>query len=244
ALSLLSAGPSYAAGPRPDEPHDGGEAPQQRDDPAGRARWFLRGRLAPAGQSSALLRLRAHQARQAMEKKQLEEARAASSATPAQTSLSAAGGGNQFTSLTAWQPLGPAPLVSDPTFTTQDYGNVTGRVTAIAVDQGDATGNTVYVGGAYGGVWKSTNAAAANPANVVFTPLTDNQPTLATGAIAIDPVNSNTVLVGTGEPDSAIDSYYGLGILRSTDAGATWNVISSADGGLHSLLGLGFSKIA
>src|SRR5205823_10765272 len=94
-----------------------------------------------------------------------------------------------------------------------------------AVDQGDATGNTVYIGAAFGGVWKSTSAAAADPNAVTWTQLLDQQPTLAVGAIAIQPGttgNSAVVLVGTGEPNSSADSYYGMGILRSTDGGNTW----------------------
>ena len=52
-----------------------------------------------------------------------------------------------------WEPLGPNQVAS------MAYGNVTGRVTSIAIDPADATGNTVYVGTTGGGVWKSTNAA-------------------------------------------------------------------------------------
>ncbi len=65
-----------------------------------------------------------------------------------------------------WQPVGPAQV------TTAAYGEVTGPITSIAADSSDATGNTVYVGTAYGGVWKSTNAAGS-PASVTFVPLTD-----------------------------------------------------------------------
>src|SRR5438270_8461214 len=116
ALSLLSAGRSWAAGPHRGESRDGDEVAGQSDDPAGRARWFLRGRLAPAGQSSALLRLRAHRQRQAMERKQADMARAAA----AQVSTNSVASGGQF-SQPVWQSLGPAPLVSDPTFNFQDY---------------------------------------------------------------------------------------------------------------------------
>jgi hypothetical protein len=83
---------------------------------------------------------------------------------------------------TVWTPLGPAPLASDATgLGVQDYGLVAGRATAVAVDPADGTGNTVYIGGAYGGVWKSTNArpASANPSSVTWNPMTDDQPTLA-----------------------------------------------------------------
>jgi hypothetical protein len=146
-----------------------------------------------------------------------------------------------------WSPLGPAPLASDASGTGEyDYGWVSGRATAIAVDPGDRTGNTIYIGGAYGGVWKSTNAGAAsqNPANVTWSPLTDNQATLAVGAIAIQPGNGRVLLVGTGEANSSVDSYYGLGILRSADAGATWTLIRSDTTGSRSFAGMGFSKIA
>jgi len=144
-----------------------------------------------------------------------------------------------------WSPLGPAPLASDASGVGEyDYGWVSGRATAVAVDPADATGNTIYIGGAYGGVWKSTNAGSQNPANVVWQPLTDDQATLAVGAIAIQPGNSSVVLVGTGEANSSADSYYGLGILRSADAGVSWALIPSDSSGLRSFAGMGFSKIA
>ena len=60
-----------------------------------------------------------------------------------------------------WISLGPLPLPSDASGTgLQDYGWVTGRATAVAIDPNDPSGNTVYAGGAYGGVWKSSNAGA------------------------------------------------------------------------------------
>ena len=56
------------------------------------------------------------------------------------------------------------------------------------------------------------------------------------------PTNS-VILVGTGETNSSSDSYYGLGILRSADAGSTWTLISQ-DSGNRPFAGLGFSQIA
>src|SRR5258708_23120346 len=53
----------------------------------------------------------------------------------------------QLSSLSApWQPIGPHHVASIA------YGNVAGRVTAIAIDPADATGNTVYLGTTGGGV--------------------------------------------------------------------------------------------
>ena len=212
-------------------------ADADRDHPELRAAWFLRGRIAPEGESAALLRYRAYQQKLQLRRQQL----AASAISPVPHASSTA----------MWAPLGPAPLASDATGNGgQDYHQVSGRATAVAVDDADSTGNTVYIGGAHGGVWKSTNAGplSANATSVVWTPVLDYESTLAVGAIAIQPGNTDAtksvVLVGTGEPNSSADSYYGLGILRSADAGQTWSLIGTADGGAHSFAGMGFSKIA
>jgi hypothetical protein len=150
-----------------------------------------------------------------------------------------------------WSSLGPAPLASDASGVgEQDYNWVSGRATAVAIDPADVNANTVYLGGAYGGVWKSSNAGSPNPASVIWTALTDSQATLAVGAIAVQPQLSNpnpansVVLVGTGEANSSADSYYGLGILRSADAGSTWRLISADTTGTRSFVGMAFSKIA
>ena len=52
--------------------------------------------------------------------------------------------------------------------------------------------------------------------------MTDNQPSLAIGSIAIDPNNHNTIYAGTGEQNFNGDAYYGAGVLKSTDGGTTW----------------------
>jgi len=216
--------------------------------------WNQRGRTVPRGESAAGLRLRAYQQKMAM-----RAARAAanahatlppgSSSTDPLIAKGAMGGAPASAGVsTAWSSLGPAPLASDATGDGgQDYNWVSGRATSVLIDPADASGNTVLLGGAYGGLWKSTNAGSlsSNPAAVVWQPLIDDQPTLAVGAIALQPGNSNVILVGTGETNNSADSYYGLGILRSTNGGSTWTTppIESAASG-QSFLGIGFSKIA
>src|SRR5579871_2830556 len=152
-------------------------------------------------------------------------------------------------STAAWTPLGPVPLASDATGNgTQDYHQVSGRATAVAIDPADPSGNTVYIGGAQSGVWKSTNAANGNANNVAWTPMSDDAATLSIGAIAIQPGNSDPaktlILAATGEANNAGDSYFGLGILRSTDAGNTWNLITTANNGALSFTGLGGTRMA
>lgn len=110
-----------------------------------------------------------------------------------------------------WTLIGPQPTDAGSDYVTA------GRVNAIAIDPRNSS--TLYLGAAEGGVWKTTDGG------VTWLPLTDAQVSLATGAIALDPKNPDTVYVGTGEENFAIDNYYGAGILKSTDAGATWTNI-------------------
>ena len=159
-------------------------------------------------------------------------------------------------STSIWQPVGPAQVV------TSAYGNVAGRVTSIAADPSDSSGNTVYVGSAFGGIWKSTNAAG-NPASVTFVPLTDSvyssisgyneAPSLSIGAVSVQPVSAGTspvILAGTGVANDTSASYFGSGILRSTDGGAQWALITRsndfANGGVtdFTFAGNGFAGFA
>src|SRR5579863_1138178 len=201
-----------------------------------RSEWFLRGRGVP-GKSAAEQRLRAYKTK--MEARALRQRLGGATQSSLQSPASSA----------TWTPLGPVPLASDATGDGfQDYHQVSGRATAVAIDPADPTGNTVYIGGAQGGVWKSTNAASATANDVTWTPITDDQATLSIGAIAIQPGNSvptnSVILVGTGEADNSADSYFGLGILLSTNGGSSWTLISTANSGTLSFSGLGGTQIA
>ena len=99
-----------------------------------------------------------------------------------------------------WRSLGPA--VSG------------GRLGAVAGTDRDAA--LYYVGGADGGVWKSTNGGAS------FAPVFDGQDVASIGAITIDPHDTQTVWVGTGESNPRNDVTQGNGVYRTTDGGKTW----------------------
>jgi hypothetical protein len=109
-----------------------------------------------------------------------------------------------------WGSIGPTPASGG------FFSPVTGRVMTIAVDPSDTTGNTLLLGGAMGGIWRSTDAGAH------WTAVGDQNASLAMGSIAFAPSNSSMVYAGTGEQALAFDTYYGAGVLKSSDHGQTW----------------------
>ncbi|HEV2136394.1 MAG TPA: choice-of-anchor D domain-containing protein [Terracidiphilus sp.] len=177
------------------------------------ARGWKRGQTAPERQNRKLLTVAPAQLR-------LHAARASASLRAASTLT-------QSLATATWQPLGPTAV------STASFGLVTGRITSLALDPSDSTGNRLYVGTTGGGVWEAQNAAAAASSSITFTPLTDSLEALggapgasiSIGAISVQPGGTGVILAGTGDPNDALDSYYGAGILRSTDGGTTWSLI-------------------
>lgn len=79
-----------------------------------------------------------------------------------------------------------------------------------------------YVGYASGGLWYTKNNGTS------FVPILDSSETQNVGDIAVD-WNSDTIWVGTGENNASRSSYAGIGILKSTDKGQTWQHMGLAD---------------
>jgi photosystem II stability/assembly factor-like uncharacterized protein len=73
---------------------------------------------------------------------------------------------------------------------------------------------------AQGGVWKSTDAGDN------WVAIGDRLSSLSSGALALEPGSPNVLYYGTGEQHYSGDSYYGDGLFRSTDAGATWSKVA------------------
>lgn len=113
-------------------------------------------------------------------------------------------------STTTWTPVGPAPLSNGSA----------GRITGLAADP--ANPNIIYAAAAGGGVWKTVDGGAA------WLPLTDAQSTLFTGAVAVAPSNTSVIYAGTGEANGSALSYYGRGVLKSTDGGTTWTLTGNS----------------
>ncbi len=116
----------------------------------------------------------------------------------------------------AWHPIVlPAGALANS-------GAASSTVNAIAIDPSDPTGKTKYIGAAGGGVWKTTDGAN-------WSPLTDNQPSLAISSLALDAATSPaTIYAGTGARTQSGESFYGAGVMKSADGGKIWAASGSA----------------
>jgi photosystem II stability/assembly factor-like uncharacterized protein len=89
-----------------------------------------------------------------------------------------------------------------------------GRISDIAINPHNFS--EWYIAAACGGIWKTENAGTT------FKPIFDGQTSFSIGCIAIDPNNTHTVWVGTGENNNQRSVAYGDGIYKSDDNGKTW----------------------
>ncbi|OWY19596.1 T9SS C-terminal target domain-containing protein [Sphingobacteriales bacterium UPWRP_1] len=114
-----------------------------------------------------------------------------------------------------WRSLGPK--------------NIGGRTLCLAFNPFNP--NTLYVGSASGGLWRSFSGGEGQQA---WHRVETGFPVLGVSAIAVSPLDSNVLYLGTGEvynyqntmPGIAIRTTrgsYGIGILKTTDGGQTWS---------------------
>jgi photosystem II stability/assembly factor-like uncharacterized protein len=100
--------------------------------------------------------------------------------------------------------------------------NVSGRATDIAV--ADKAGQRrIYVGYATSGVWKTDDDGTT------WQSLFDHMPSTSIGDVAVAPSNPDVVWVGTGEANIFRASMPGVGLYKSTNAGATWQHMGLTD---------------
>src|SRR5436190_4632282 len=124
--------------------------------------------------------------------------------------------------------LGPQPERMTGCSGCFDYTTTEGRVNSIAVDPTTVVNGSIvaYLGSVGGGVWKTTNCCTNSTTWSVVT----DDPLISTTAIdtvTIDPSDHNTVYAGTGDLNFGSFSMGSQGILKSTDAGATWTVLGA-----------------
>ncbi|MEO0875749.1 MAG: hypothetical protein AAFY48_14225, partial [Bacteroidota bacterium] len=100
---------------------------------------------------------------------------------------------------------------------TRGPANIGARINTVAIHpQND---DVMLVGFSRGGVWRTTNGGTD------WESIFDDQAFLCVGDIVFDPVDPNTIYVGTGDVNISGNFIVGDGIYRSTDGGDTWENI-------------------
>lgn len=117
----------------------------------------------------------------------------------------------------SWTPVGAAVVPGN--------GGGVGRINVIRFDPNNS--NTIYIGAAGGGVWKSIDGGAS------WSDITSSIPVTSIADIAVDPGNSNNVYIATGDgygyeatwqsDNDFWGGVYSSGVLKSTNGGLTWS---------------------
>ncbi len=94
--------------------------------------------------------------------------------------------------------------------------NIGGRITDVELSPTNT--DTIYAGAASGGLWRSADAGQS------WTAIFDEPLSQSIGDLVLDPSDSKTIYVGTGEANGGGGSqtYLGYGVYKSTDSGDTW----------------------
>ncbi len=115
-----------------------------------------------------------------------------------------------------WKSIGPNSLPINNT----GQMNGMGRVNAIALHPTDT--NTMFIGSAAGGIWKTTDGGITWKVN------SDSLPTLGVSAIAINPTNPSVMYFGSGDRDAGDAA--GFGVFKSNNSGLTWFISNTGMG--------------
>lgn len=99
--------------------------------------------------------------------------------------------------------------------------NTGGRITCLACHPTHP--ERLWAGAAGGGVWQSKDAGQS------WESCWNDQDILNIGSLAIDPKQPDIIYCGTGEANLSLDSYPGVGLYKSIDAGRTWQQIASVE---------------
>ncbi len=104
-----------------------------------------------------------------------------------------------------------------------------GRTRAMMFDPNDVQNKRVFAAGVTGGLWVTEDITDLSQD---WHPIGDFWPNLAISSLTYDPTNPLTMYAGTGEAQTARVIYressgLGMGLMKSTDGGDTWELLPS-----------------
>ena len=103
----------------------------------------------------------------------------------------------------SWRNIGPA--------------NMGGRT--VDIEGIDSNPKIIYAGSATSGIWKTVNAGTT------WEPIFDHMPIATIGDLAVSQSDPDIIFAGTGEANGRNSSPWGRGVYKSTDAGASWELV-------------------
>lgn len=103
----------------------------------------------------------------------------------------------------------------DQPWTVQGPGNIGARINALAVNPENE--NIIFVGYSGGGLWRTVNGGQT------WESVFDTEIFNSISEITIDPESTNTIYIGTGDPNVPGRTFIGEGIYKSSDNGDTWS---------------------
>ncbi len=128
-----------------------------------------------------------------------------------------------------WQEVGPGVTLGDGVDNIEGFP-VAGAIQTIALHPNDDS--IAYIGSVNGGIWRTNNWRTTEESGPHWEPLTDEFPSLAISDIVFSPTNADVIYAGTGTFSNHISfprSGDAIGLLRSVDGGASWEVVGQRD---------------
>lgn len=116
---------------------------------------------------------------------------------------------NQSRAMSNWTGMGPINYTNG----NSGYNGGLGRVNVVAFHPTDP--NTLYIGTPAGGIWKSITGGTS------WSPMSDALASIGVSGIAVDHAAPDTVYILTGDGDGG--DTFSIGVMKSTNGGATWN---------------------
>ncbi len=114
-----------------------------------------------------------------------------------------------------------APIGFSADWSVKGPNNFGGRVNTLVMPPNQE--DTIYAGFAVGGVYRTYDGGEN------WTPIFNNLPSMAVGHLVLDPNDTQTLYLGTGDPNIWGYPFLGSGLYKSDDGGNSWTYLGLED---------------